>query len=130
MKAVAPRFSVTQDGTTLNVYHADRGQGLPRHEHIYAHLTVCHAGSCIVRKEGRELVMTKNTQPVNLVGNEWHEIEALGHDYICSVNRFWKVDPIWRYRKAPQAAFLYGLSHLYQFKNKIKSSLSFPASGR
>lgn len=60
----------------------------------------------------------------------WHEIEALGHDYICSVNRFWKVDPIWRYRKAPQAAFLYGLSHLYQFKNKIKSSLSFPASGR
>ena len=60
----------------------------------------------------------------------WHEIEALGHDYICSVNRFWKVDPIWRYHKAPQAAYLYSLSHLYQFKKKIQSSLRFSNSSR
>jgi lysine-specific demethylase 8/hypoxia-inducible factor 1-alpha inhibitor (HIF hydroxylase) len=60
----------------------------------------------------------------------WHEIEALGHDYICSVNRFWKVDPIWRYREAPQAGFLYGLAHLYQLKNKIKNSFSFSTSSR
>jgi hypothetical protein len=77
MNTVAPRFVVTQDGTTLNVYHANKGEGLPKHEHLYSHLTMCHAGSCIVRKKGRELVMTKNTQPVNLVANEWHEIEAL-----------------------------------------------------
>lgn len=77
MDAIAPRFSVTQDGTTLNVYHADKGQGLPKHDHMYSHLTLCHSGSCIVRKENRELVMTKDTQPVNLVANEWHEIEAL-----------------------------------------------------
>lgn len=77
IEAVAPRFTVTQDNTTLNVYHASEGQGLPRHEHNYSHLTFCHAGRLIVRKEGRELVMTKDTQPVNLVANEWHEIEAL-----------------------------------------------------
>jgi len=77
VNTVAPRYTVIQDGTTLNVYHANKGEGLPRHEHLYSHLTMCHAGSCIVRKEGRELVMTKNTQPVNLVSGEWHEIEAL-----------------------------------------------------
>ena len=74
---VIPRFSVVQDGTTLNIYHANKGQGLPRHEHHYSHLTMCFAGSCVVRKEGRQVVLTKNSQPVNLIGTEWHEIEAL-----------------------------------------------------
>ena len=79
--------SVTYDGTTLNVYHANKGQGLPRHEHVYSHLTMCHAGSIIVRKEGRELIMTKETQPVNLVANEWPELEAL-EDGTVFVNVF------------------------------------------
>ena len=74
---IAPRFAIMQDGSALNIYHPNKGEGLPRHEHIYSHLTMCHAGSIIVRKEGRELVMTKDTQPVNLTANEWHEIEAL-----------------------------------------------------
>lgn len=74
---IQPVHSVTYDGATVNVYHADKGEGLPKHEHAYAHLTICHAGKLIVRKEGRELVMTKDTQPVNLVAGEWHEIEAL-----------------------------------------------------
>jgi len=87
VKTVVPRFMVTQDGTTLNVFHANAGEGLSRHEHVYAHLTMCHAGSCIVRKEGRELVMTKDTQPVNLRASEWHEIEAL-EDGTVFVNVF------------------------------------------
>ena len=87
MITALPKFSVTQDGATLNVYHANKGQGLPRHEHHYSHLTMCHAGSCIVRKEGKELVMTKDTQPVNLIGQEWHEIEAL-EDNTIFVNVF------------------------------------------
>lgn len=82
-----PKFSVMQNGTTLNVYHANAGEGLPRHDHAYSHLTMCHAGKCIVRKEGRELVMTKDTQPVNLVAGEWHEIEAL-EDGTVFVNVF------------------------------------------
>jgi quercetin dioxygenase-like cupin family protein len=83
----APRFSVTQDGMTLNIFHANKGEGLPRHEHTFSHLTMCHAGSCIVRKEKRELVMTKDTQPVNLVAGDWHEIEAL-EDGTVFVNVF------------------------------------------
>lgn len=84
---IAPAYSVTYDGVTLHAYHANTGEGLPRHEHLYAHLTMCHAGSIVVRKEGRELVMTKNTQPVNLVAAEWHEIEAL-EDNTVFVNVF------------------------------------------
>lgn len=87
MITVNPRFSVAQDGTKLNVYHADKGEGLPRHEHLYSHLTMCFAGSCAVRKEGKEVIVTKDTQPINLVGSEWHEIEAL-EDGTVFVNVF------------------------------------------
>lgn len=87
MITATPRFTVTQDGTTLNIYHVDAGEGLPRHDHTFSHLTICMAGSCIVRKEGRNLVMTKDTQPVNLIANEWHEIEAL-EDGTVFVNAF------------------------------------------
>jgi quercetin dioxygenase-like cupin family protein len=77
IKAIDFRHNFTYDGTVINVYHANKGEGLPRHEHMYSHATICAAGSCLVRKEVRELVMTKDTQPVNLTANEWHEIEAL-----------------------------------------------------
>lgn len=87
MMAVAPRHMVTYDGAVLNVYHCNKGQGLPQHDHAYSHLTICHADKCIIRKEGRELVMTKDTQPVNLTAGEWHEIEAL-EDGTVFVNVF------------------------------------------
>jgi quercetin dioxygenase-like cupin family protein len=87
VQTILPVHKVVYDGAALNVYHAFKGQGLPRHEHEYAHLTMVNAGSLIVRKEGRELVMTKDTQPVNLVANEWHEIEAL-EDGTVFVNVF------------------------------------------
>lgn len=84
---ITPHASVEYDAARINVYHANIGEGLPRHEHAYSHLTMCHAGRCVVRKEGRELVMTKDTQPVNLLANEWHEIEAL-EDGTVFVNVF------------------------------------------
>ena len=77
IQVIAPTHQVTYDGANLNVYHANKGQGLARHEHAYAHLTVCHSGSCIIRKEGIEKIVDKNTQPINLKAAEWHEIEAL-----------------------------------------------------
>ena len=91
MISITPRFIVTQNETTLNVFHTDTGEGIERHQHSYSHLTMCHAGKCIVRKEGRELVMTKDTQPVNLMANEWHEIEAL-EDGTVFVNVFAKTN--------------------------------------
>lgn len=77
IKAIDFCHNFTYDGTVINIYHANKGEGLPRHEHMYSHATICAAGSCLVRKEKRQLVMTKDTQPVNLVAYEWHEIEAL-----------------------------------------------------
>jgi quercetin dioxygenase-like cupin family protein len=87
MTPLMPRFIVEQNGTTLQVFHANKGDGLPRHEHLFSHLTFCHGGSCIVRKDGKELCMNKDTQPVNLTANEWHEIEAL-EDGTVFVNVF------------------------------------------
>lgn len=87
MQGINPVQDVTYDGATLRVYHADKGQGLPRHEHEYSHLTMVHAGKLVARKEGKELVMTKQTQPVNLLANEWHELEAL-EDGTVFVNVF------------------------------------------
>jgi quercetin dioxygenase-like cupin family protein len=74
---IAPKFSVNQGATSINVYHGNKGQGIPKHTHAYSHLTFCHTGKISVRKENKELVMDRDTQPVNLVGDEWHEIEAL-----------------------------------------------------
>jgi quercetin dioxygenase-like cupin family protein len=76
-QAIPPAHSFTYEGAVMNIYHADKGQGLPKHDHIYSHATFCMSGSCIVRKEGKEVIVDKFTQPINLVANEWHEIEAL-----------------------------------------------------
>lgn len=85
--AIQPVHQVIYDGAHLNVFHANKGQGLPKHEHAYSHLTMVHSGSLVARKEGKELVITKDTQPVNLVANEWHELEAL-EDGTVFVNVF------------------------------------------
>lgn len=82
-----PIHSFSCNGVHILVYHANKGEGLPKHEHQYSHVTMCDAGSIIVRKENKEIVMTKNTQPVNLKANEWHEIEAL-EDNTVFVNVF------------------------------------------
>jgi len=87
MKTATPTHSFTYDGAQLNVYHVNNGEGLPKHSHVYSHATICHSGSIIIRKENKELIMTKDTQPVNLVADEWHEIEAL-EDETVFVNVF------------------------------------------
>ena len=84
---ITPRHDFNYDGVTIHKYHANKGEGLPKHEHQYAHATMCCSGSCIVRKEGREVILTKDDSPVNLIANEWHEIEAL-EDGTVFVNIF------------------------------------------
>lgn len=87
MNLAYPLYEVEQDGYAVKVYHADEGYGLPRHQHVNPHLTLCSAGSCVIRKEGRSLIITKDSRPVNLVANEWHEIESL-EDGTVFVNVF------------------------------------------
>jgi len=82
-----PRHVVKYLDTEIIIYHANKGQMLPRHTHTYPHLTMCHAGSCVVRKQNKELVLTKDSKPINLVASEWHEIEAL-QDNTIFVNIF------------------------------------------
>jgi len=87
MIAVAPKHMFTYDSTQLNVYHADKGQGLPSHSHAYSHATMCNSGSCLINLEGRSYTIDKNSQPLNLPAGEWHEIEAL-EDNTVFVNVF------------------------------------------
>jgi hypothetical protein len=84
---IPSKYSFNYEGTTINIFHANKGEGLPKHEHIYAHATMCHSGSCIVRKENKEFVINKEHTPVNLKENQWHEIEAL-EDNTVFVNIF------------------------------------------
>jgi quercetin dioxygenase-like cupin family protein len=84
---VDPKYSFIYDGAQLNVYHANKGQGLPKHSHFYAHATMCNAGSCLISLEGRSYTINKNSQPLNLPAGEWHEIEAL-EDETVFVNVF------------------------------------------
>ena len=84
---IAPAHSFTYASAQVNVYHADKGEGLPKHEHIYSHATVCHSGKCLVSLESRSYVIDKNSQPLNLPANEWHEIKAL-EDGTVFVNIF------------------------------------------
>ena len=86
-KLLTPTHQVTYDGANVNVYHANKGEGLPSHDHVFAHLTMCHAGSCVIRKEGIEKIITKENIPINLKAAEWHEIEAL-EDGTVFVNVF------------------------------------------
>lgn len=87
MLTTTPVHSLNYEGVSTYVYHVNKEEGLPKHEHTFSHATICMSGSIIVRKEGKELVMTKETQPVNLVANEWHEIEAI-EDNTVFVNIF------------------------------------------
>lgn len=77
MKNIDPAHLFSYEGATVVVYHANKNQGLSKHSHPYAHATFCCAGSVVVRKEGKELVIDKTTQPLNLVADEWHELEAV-----------------------------------------------------
>ena len=74
---IKPKHSFTYDGARITVYYANKGEGLPKHDHKYSHASICTSGSVIIRKENKELIMDKNTQPVNLKASEWHELEAL-----------------------------------------------------
>ena len=84
---ISPKHSFTYDGAQINVFHANMGQGLPKHEHNYSHVTMCNAGSCLVSLEGRSHTINKDSKPLNLPANEWHEIEAL-EDETVFVNIF------------------------------------------
>lgn len=84
---VQPKHSITYGGANVRIYHANKGEGIPAHSHAYSHATMCHSGSCLIRKENIEVTINKESTPVNLLAGEWHEIEAL-EDGTVFVNVF------------------------------------------
>lgn len=86
MQIIPVRASVTKtfqyNGTTLNLYHTKKGEGLPAHEHTFNHATVCVQGSCLVKTQNQEIVLTKNSDLIDLGAHKWHEITALENDTI------------------------------------------------
>ena len=88
IKSAQLKHQFTYDGAQMNVYHAKKGEGLPMHKHAYSHAIMCNAGSCkVILENGKNAVMTKNTQPINLPAGIKHEIEAL-EDGTVFVNIF------------------------------------------
>jgi hypothetical protein len=87
MIAVPSVRQFVYQGMTFHEYRANAGEGIPKHDHLYAHLTWCLAGSCRITKKGHEMICTPNTPPVNLAAKQWHEIEAL-EDGTVFVNAF------------------------------------------
>ena len=77
MIGMKPTHSFAYDGLRINVFHALKGQGIPKHAHNYSHATICHNGSCVIRTEEKERVITKDDGAFNLIAGKWHEIEAL-----------------------------------------------------
>jgi len=82
IQAAPLKHSFTYDGAQLNVYHANKGFGLPHHSHTWSHATICHSGSCAIRMEGKEKIINKHSGAFNLPAGEWHEIEALEDDTV------------------------------------------------
>jgi hypothetical protein len=57
MIRVEPTHVLTYAGAQVSVYHANKGEGLPKHEHLFSHATMCHSGSCVVRKKIKSLLL-------------------------------------------------------------------------
>ena len=77
----------TYNGATVNIFHANKGEGIPMHSHEYSHATTCMTGICKYTQDGVELIANKDTKPINLLAGKTHEIEAL-EDNTVFVNIF------------------------------------------
>lgn len=83
MQAIVPIHSFVYDGTRLNIYHVNKNEGLSMHGHAYSHAIMCNAGSCLVTLEnGKSVVMTKDTKPINLLAGIQHEIKAMQNETV------------------------------------------------
>lgn len=84
---IEPKHDMNYGSSTVRIYHANKGEGIPSHAHSYSHATICMAGSCKLTQEDKSIITDKNSTPVNLLAGKWHEIEAL-EDGTVFVNIF------------------------------------------
>jgi quercetin dioxygenase-like cupin family protein len=93
-KIAYPRFGFNVDGCTINTFHIDKaGEGHPKHEHDYDHVTQVHSGRLLVTTPNTSFIMDKHTDPIRFPANEWHELEALDDDTVfCNIFALGKAD--------------------------------------
>jgi quercetin dioxygenase-like cupin family protein len=82
VKDVEPVHTFMMNDTKIFVFHADLNEGIVKHAHEYAHITMCNSGSIVVRINEKEVVLDKMSSPVSLPAGQWHEIEALENDTV------------------------------------------------
>ena len=58
-------------------YSGNKGEGLPKHEHFFAHFVLVACGKICIRKENVYKELSSGDEPIVLKENEWHEIEIL-----------------------------------------------------
>jgi quercetin dioxygenase-like cupin family protein len=87
MIGINPQHEFVYVGAHLDIYHANKGEGIPKHQHTFGHATICHNGSCSIKIKGKEKIINKHSGAFDLPANEWHEIEAL-EDGTVFVNVF------------------------------------------
>jgi quercetin dioxygenase-like cupin family protein len=86
-KQAMPRFVFNIDGCTVNTFHIEKaGEGHPKHEHEWNHVTQVHSGRLLVTMANTVFEMTKDTKPINFPANQWHELEALEDNTVfCNI---------------------------------------------
>jgi quercetin dioxygenase-like cupin family protein len=77
IKQIEAKHIFSYAGINLSIYDARKGEGLNKHTHKFSHGTFVTSGLCVIRKENKEVIIDKESTPINLVSEEWHEIEAL-----------------------------------------------------
>lgn len=86
-KQAMPKFIFTLDGCTINTFHIEKaGEGHPKHEHNYDHVTQVHSGKLLVTTSTTSFIMDKNSKPILFPANEWHELEAIENETVfCNI---------------------------------------------
>jgi len=79
---IYPQQLFIYKGLQVSRFLLNKGEGLPKHQHVFNHLTMCISGSCMVRKENVEIVLCSKDAAVDLPADQWHEIEALENNTI------------------------------------------------
>jgi quercetin dioxygenase-like cupin family protein len=77
LETIVPSYIYRYKELQISHYVGNKGQGLPKHEHTFCHLTMVTAGKYCIRKENFYKEYDAGSEPVNLKENEWHEIEIL-----------------------------------------------------
>ncbi len=77
-KPALPTYSFNVNGATINTFHIPKaGEGHPKHQHEYNHVTMVHSGRLLVTTPKVTFEMTKDTRPILFPADEWHELEAI-----------------------------------------------------